>query len=87
MAYNSKLRPNQRVLNKVFYGKFPKLDGGVYDCSEGMVWKDFDEDMLIAFAVAHTKETVDRHLIGDVPVKKSSKKVSKAPAVDGKEEK
>jgi len=76
MAYNNKLRPKKYLKGTKFYGKF-----GKFDCTEGMGWDDFTEEMLVEFATVCNKKTVDTHLIGELP-KVKAKKLSAKPSTD-----
>ncbi len=78
MAYNNNLRPKKKIKDCIFFGKF-----GKFDCTEGVKWSDFTEEMLISFAELHDTKTVSFHLVGELPkAKKSTKKLSKKPSTD-----
>jgi len=78
MAYSNKLRPRKKIKKCIFFGKF-----GKFDCTEGVKWEDFTEEMLISFANLHDAKTVGFHLIGEVPkAEKTTKKLSKKPSTD-----
>jgi len=78
MAYNKKLRPKKFLKGCTFFGKF-----GKFNLSEGLLWDDFTDEMLVAFAETHNSETVDKHLIGELPkAKVSNKKMSVKPSTD-----
>jgi len=78
MAYNKKLRPKKFLKGCVYFGKF-----GKYNLSEGLKWDDFTDEMLVAFVEAHNSETVEKHLIGELPkAKTSTKKLSAKPSTD-----
>ena len=60
--YDSTLRPRKHLKGCNIHGRV-----GKYDLSEGFLWDDFTEEMLIEYATVMSPGTVKADLIGDLP--------------------
>ena len=59
--FPNQLRIQPWLIDRMFIGR-----NGRFGTTE-KAWKDFSFDELCEFAIAHNKETVDKHFIGIIP--------------------